>query len=53
MRKKDENFSLPTRLKSKKESKSVPVHPNYSAGEDFYSIDEDKSLQQQTLKTKI
>jgi len=54
MKKKDENFRLSNRLKSKKDNKSVPAHPMYSAGEDFYSIyHEDKSLPEQKIKTKI
>lgn len=54
MRKKDENFCLSTRLKNRKENKSVPAHPMYSAGEDFYSMyHEDKSIHQQKIKTKI
>jgi len=54
MKKKDEEIHLSTRLKSRKENKSVPAHPMYSAGEDFYSMyHEDKSLQQQKIKIKI
>jgi hypothetical protein len=54
MKKKDENFLLSTRLKNGKENKSVPAHPMYSAGEDFYSMyHEDKSIPEQKIKTKI
>jgi len=54
MKKKDEDIHQSTSLKISKENKSVPAHPMYSAGEDFYSIyHEDKSLQQQKIKTKI
>ena len=52
--KKDENDSLSTRLKNRKENKSIPAHPMYSVGEDFYSMyHEDKDLRQEKIKTKI
>jgi len=38
MKKKGESTLQSTRLKSGKENKSIPAHPLYSAGEDFYSI---------------
>ncbi len=54
MKKKDENGRLSNSLKNRKEYKSIPVHPMYSAGEDFYSIHhEDKGIRQEKIKTKI
>lgn len=54
MKKKDEEIHLSTSLKISKENKSIPTHPMYSAGEDFYSMShEDKSIEQQKIKTKI
>jgi len=38
MKKEDDSTLHSTRLKSVQANKSIPAHPLYSAGEDFYSI---------------
>jgi len=53
MKKKDDITLHSTRLKSGKENKSIPAHPMYSAGEDFYSIFHDEKKLVSENNTKI
>ena len=53
MKKKDDITLHSTRLKSGKENKSIPAHPMYSAGEDFYSIFHDEKKPVSENNTKI
>jgi len=53
MKKKDNIALHSTRLKSGKENKSIPTHPMYSAGEDFYSIFHEEKPPESENNTKI
>lgn len=53
MKKKDNIALHSTRLKSGKENKSLPAHPLYSAGEDFYSIFHEEEKPESADYTKI
>ncbi|NEW82171.1 MAG: hypothetical protein GZ094_07375 [Mariniphaga sp.] len=55
MKKKEENSKLSARMKNNKENRSIPAHPLYSAGEDFYEIyhEENKIKEKSISKSNI